>query len=201
MADPTVLFSVAEARELRPDLADADVYSETVISTAETQIRAFFADACGVSFIPLSLTDEPYDGSGTDTLRLRHVLPYSLSALSVDDEDYDADELADVKVYAPAHVPGYLIRAQLGVFAAGRQNVLATYKHGYSTTPEDIVDAALTMLCAKVIPTDVHAMARSYSDGVQTYQLGYAGAAPHWTGIDDVDATLQRYWAKGLLIV
>lgn len=200
MADPTVLFTAADARLLRPDLSPAEVYPSERIEALERQIRAFFAQACGVSFIPVSMTDALYDGSGSDLLRLDHVLPYAVSALSVGGTAFTAEQLADVKCYAPEHAPGYLIRAQLGSFAAGRQNVSVSYKHGYQAVPADVQDAALTMLCKMIIPSDVHALARSYSDGVATYQLGYAGAAPHWTGIDDVDAVLQRYWAKGLII-
>lgn len=204
MADPTALFSTAEARAFETALTTVD-YPDTAITAAEARIRAAITGICGVYFIPTTTT-ELIDGVASTTIRVsghnplkeQPPRPITVSAASIDGTALTVTELADLACYPD----GRIVRKTLGSWegAGNHLNVSITYRHGWATVPGEIARAALQLLCAQIIKSDISGRARSYSDGVMTYQLGFPGPAPHWFGIDEVDAVLDRFRERRVVI-
>lgn len=194
------LFTTAEARAFNGgQLQDPVSFPTADITTAEARIQAEFTRLCGVAFVATSTT-EALDGVYSDTIRVNLHNPLrempqraiSVTAAAIDGVALTATELADLACYPS----GKVIRKTLGYWygaSPNRRNVSITYSHGYATVPPDITRAALIVACAQLVPTDISARATSYSDGMMTYQLTYAGSWPHPFGIPEVDAILERF--------
>lgn len=192
MADPTALFTATELRGFSSKVSDSAAFSDTAIAAAEAYVRTRFERACDLSFIPATVTDEVRDGSGTNLLRLLHRMPYEVTEVEVDGTAYDEDELADVE----PHDAGFLIRKS-GVFAEGTRNILVSYKHGFTAVPDDIKAEAMAYAVDRLVATRLGDRTRTFSDETGSYSYSWAGQAPHWTGIDSVDAVLASYLPPG----
>lgn len=120
-----------------------------------TRASAYIEKYCRRTFASATYTTELYDGSGTDTLILKHfpivsgTTPTVLengSAMSVGTNMATADY--DVLVY---YDEGELIRPYGVPFYAFRRYYSVTYQAGYATIPEEIQQACidLGMIMAK----------------------------------------------------
>lgn len=123
----------------------------------------------GREFVERTRT-EYYDGSGNDTLILKHFPIHSITSLhddpdrvfgSTDEIDVDADVLVDKQ--------SGILRLWNGEssFYKGKANVKVVYVSGYSSVPQDIQHAAIIMV--------QHAYKRLYQDqriGLQTETFG-----------------------------
>src|SRR5574343_1532427 len=201
MADPTALFTVAEARSYayRDDfpLGDSSIYPDDAITIAEAAIRDLFTSACGVAFIPTTVT-EILDGNASNVLRVsghNPVLesprrPLTVSAASIDGAALTAPELAAIR----AHHDGRLVRTDGGSWssASGYQDlaVSVTYVHGWADVPALVKEAALRMAAVALVGSDVPESAVSMSDNGTSFQFARPGAAPHGTSGDYVDARI-----------
>lgn len=205
------LFTIAEARSYPYRnallLADDSVYPDATITAAEAAIRELFERACGVAFVPTTVT-EVLDGNHTrvlDVAKRNPCLespqrPLTVTAASIDGTPLNAGELAAVK----AHPDGRLVRTDGATWSSstGYQDlaVSVTYTHGWSTVPDLIKDAALRLLCVMLIGSDTPDSAISFSDGGASYQFARPGRAPHWTGVDYVDSRLAMF-AENTVVV
>lgn len=210
-ADTEGLFTVSEVRAYpyrgELPLADDSVYSTAAITAAESAIRELFERACGVAFIPTTVTEE-LDGTCSRLLRVSKKnpalesprRPLTLSAASIDGTALTATELAAVK----AHPDGRLVRTDGLTWSSstGYQDlaVSVTYVHGWASVPDMINEAALRLLCVMLIGSDVPESAISFSDGGASYQFARPGRAPHWTGIDYVDSRLAMFAENTVVI-
>jgi hypothetical protein len=100
-----------------------------------------------------TVTNEYYDGDGTDELQLNQVDISSLDALSIDenyDNDYVSVTTSKVITYADAGVliidSGRFTDVEVPVFTKGYKTVKVSYKWG-NTTPDDLVKN----LCALIV--------------------------------------------------
>jgi hypothetical protein len=194
----TTLFSVAEARVFgRKELADQVNYPDADILNAEAEIREAFAEVCGVPFVPA--TDiASFSGSGGRTMLLPHMNVQAITAGVIYDADmvasetFDADDLADLAIYGD----GRLTRRTKGSWPRGDRNIKLTIVHGYPVCPQEIRRAALKVLVAKLVPSDLGDRATYMSDGNMTFSLSTAGRFGSEYGLPEVDATLARYSHK-----
>ena len=190
------LFTVAEARAFdSARLANVTDYTTGAIEECETRIREFFAHVCGVSFVPVIETLEIHDGSGTRDIMLDHPRVTSVSAANIDGVALTAGDLLTTDYDA-----GLAIDAKTGVISrrnntwdAGESNVTVTYTHGYAAVPTAVKRAALILCVNQMQASNLSDRVTNYSDATGSYQLSYAGPAPHWTGIPEVDAVLAEY--------
>lgn len=198
------LFTVAEARAypFRSELplANTTLYPTATIIATEAAIRELFEKACGVAFVPASVT-EVMDGAASNVLRLARHNPLrespqralTVTAASIDGTALTETELAAVK----AHPNGRLVRTDGQTWSSGTGYqdlaVEVTYTHGYAAVPDMVHDAALRMLAVMLIGSDVPESAVSFSDGGASYQFARPGRAPHWTGVDYVDSRLDMF--------
>lgn len=196
MADPTALFSVAEARAFdQAQLTSVTTYPSATIEATEASIRAHFHEACGVAFIPTTVTDAYEDGTGARALILPHVKLISVTACIIYDsslsiiETFDATDLADLALYDS----GKIVRRSEGLFDEGEKNVKITYKHGYTAVPGPIKRAALIVALDQLVSSNVGDRMTYMSDGSMTYSMAVAGRGGQEFGIPEVDSILQRY--------
>lgn len=196
MADPTALFTVAEARSFdRGQLTDNTVYSDAVISAMEAEIREQFEQICGVSFIPKTESDYHIDGTGERTLWLPFAKLISVSAATVYDssggiaEVFDAEDLADLACYED----GRVVRKMRGVWTTGCKNVNLTFKHGHQTVPQAVKRAALMLCVHRLVGSDVDPRATSLQTETGSISLAIVG---DMTELPFVNAVLKQYSQK-----
>jgi hypothetical protein len=199
VADPTALFSVAEARAFdQAQLASSTTYLTATIEAAEAEIREQFEQICGVSFIPKTETDVYLDGTGTRHILFPNIKLISLESCVIYDseqaisETFDADDISDVALYDS----GKATRRSDGVWTWGEENVKVTYKHGYTAVPYAIKRAALIVLLDVLVASNVGDRTTFMSDGSATFSLATAGRNNQWYGIPYVDSVLQQYQFK-----
>ncbi len=194
MADPTTLFSAAEAKAFDKKQLGTG-YDDSVINAAEAEIREEFAHICGVSFIPKTETGYRVDGSGNRMLALPFRRLLSLTAVTIYDaaqtlvQTFDATDLSDVALYTD----GRMVRRSRGTWLRGELNIALTFTHGYTTTPAEIKRAALILAVYKLVPTDITDRATYMSDGSMTFSLATPGMRGSYYGLPMVDAVLNRY--------
>jgi hypothetical protein len=194
----TTLFTTAEARAF--DYGTTDVlgnnttYPDADLTAAEARIRAHFERICRVAFFPTTVTDEYHSGDGSQILSLSWPKVTSVTAVSTRSDStwtaLTADELADLHIDPDLD---WCLYREGSCWPTGTRNIKVTYVHGFSSVPTPIKRAALICACAELIPSEISSRATSYSDGTMSFQLTYAGSAPHWTGIPEVDAVLELY--------
>lgn len=206
------LFTVDEARAHlargTAPLADSTVYSDALVARYERTIRALFENAIGVALIPTQAT-ETLNANATNVLRVSRRnparehprRPLTVSAGSIDSTALTATELS----YLKAHGDGRIIRADGNSWSgsSGYDDLAVelTYWHGWSVVPDEIRLAGLELLVHMVIGSDVPDGAVSFSDGGASYSFARPGQAPHWTGVDSVDAVLLAYRENTVVIV
>ena len=202
MAD-TALFTVAEARAFR-HAGDVPLSAETIsdddIEACELEVRDVFLRACGVDFFPTEYT-ETLDGNATTMLRVSRKNPtkehprraLTVSAATIDTTALTAGELGYIK----AHPDGRLVRTDGNSWSSstGYQDLAVEieYTVGWAAVPKAVKDAALKYAVHKLIGSDIPDRATSMHSGDVSYSLTYAGRAPHWTGLPEVDAVLSAY--------
>lgn len=204
MADPTTIFTVAEARAYdKRFLENTALYADAAITAKEVAIRVKFERVLGVA---LSATDytEYYDGDGTDTLYLDHHNPWSeatprpvtltsVTVIDTDDAetDFTATELANVVKY-----PHKLVRRS-GYFTIGHRNIKVVYTAGFTTVPDDIKQAALQVMVLPppdgLIPSSVPSYATEGADGTINWSRVKDPARGRWYGHESIDAVLREH--------
>jgi hypothetical protein len=206
------LFTVAEARAFvargTVPLADTVLYTTAVITAAEAEIRELFVNATGVDLFPTSYT-EVIDGNVTSALHVARHNPakehprraLTVSAASLDGVALTVTQLANVK----AHADGRLVRVDGASWSSstGYEDlaVSVTYTVGWATVPGPVHLAALQLAVHYLVGSDVPDGAVSFSDGGASYQFARPGQAPHWTGLDSVDAALLAYRENAVVVV
>lgn len=195
-----MLFSVTEARAFdRQQLQDPLVYPDADIQAMAVMIGDFFYEVCGVRFETTTETDAWVDGTGTDTLWVRHHRLQAVTACTVYDctgtvsRAFDEADLADLAVY-PA---GKIVRRARGLFLWGRRNVKLTYSHGWDSTPLAVKRAALRLCVDELVASDVSRRVTQMADGEMRYNFSVPGRGKtEWTGIPVVDTVLRTYNEK-----
>ena len=196
MADPTALFTEAEARAFdKGQLADEIAYPTADITAKEAEIREWLTKVCGVDLIPTTHADELQSGDGTATLLLNWPRVQSVTAASTRSGTtwtaLTAAELALVVVDPDG--TGMLYRDG-AYWPAGVGNVKVTYKAGYTAVPALIKRAAL-MICVNELPaSNAPWDASSYEAGGVSWSLargdGYQG---NWSSIPDVMKAIRAH--------
>lgn len=97
-----------------------------------------------------TVTDEYYDGTGTDTLYLKHGDIVAVTSIAIDD-DYDGtytslDEDDDIHIYAEGYLRINRDNSAIPVFSQFPKAVKITYTYGTATVPDYITDLALLMV-------------------------------------------------------
>lgn len=193
------LFSVAEARAFdKGQLSSASKYPDAAILTALARIEDDFQRICGVSFIP-RYRRVVMSGSGRDALLapdLRISVVRSIETRSGTTwTAFSQDQLDDV-VFDGA---GILVREMFGPWPSGRRNIRVGYEYGWDMPPEKIRRAALKVLVAELVPSNLNDRATSETTENASYAYATAGRVTNpWSvmahyGIPEVDATLDRY--------
>lgn len=190
-------FSVKEARDSDPTLADTSKYPTQSIIDIRTEVEDEAERIIGAAFVP-RYRRLRLNGIGTPALRgidqlvrsIRTVRVYSTpSAYTA----FTAGELAALVT----DDEGLITRNDSGVFESGLANVVLEYEHGYDRPPTDLKRAALTRLRHRLNAprSGIPDRATSFVSGEGgTFRLDTAG--PEKTGIPDVDAVYGSYAAR-----
>lgn len=200
MADPTALFSVAEARAFdRAQLTSSTSYPDATIEAMEAEIREQFEQICGVSFIPKTETDYYIDGTGESTLWLPFVKLRSVSAATIYDSDLnvvetlDATDLAAIRCYDD----GRVYRTN-GTWPSGRKNVKITFIHGHGSVPYAIKRAALMLCVYRLVGSDIDPRAVNLTTDAGSITLAMGG---DMTELPFVNSVLRQYSQKAPAVV
>lgn len=185
MADP--YFTVAEFRARYPDLTIANGYTDAKITEYRDLAEQAFEHAAGVAFVPRQATTTVNNRSSTVAL----VLPPQLrtvTAGSVDGVALTASELADL-VADPA---GVLYRSTT---SSGwtRSKITVTYQHGYDAPPLRVKAAVMLLAKTWMVRGPVDDRATQIATDGATINLATPGVRGSWTGVPEVDATIDDY--------
>lgn len=190
--DPPVVadahyFTVEELRAAQ-DLAGSisDESAEEMRDLAEEVIE----QGAGVAFIPRRTIERAYT-LPSGVIRLDNSLARSIEGLTVDEDEWDTDEIADRITLSGRYV--------LGLAGCYGRNVVVTYDYGYEAPPRRIRRAAmiLTRVWLNSGPVDDRAIQLA-SDGA-TINLATPGKFGSYTGIPEVDAAISSYSHFGYL--
>jgi hypothetical protein len=195
------LFDLPSARAftLRSDrpLQVATTFTDDDLLAIEAVVRDIFEHAIGRALLP-TVSTCTLDGNAGNLLRLPVANPakeqprraLTVTAASIDGSALDATALAALV----CHPDGRVVRTDGNSWSSstGYQDgaVSVTVIHGWSAVPARTKRAALRLAVHYLVGSDVPDGAVSFSDGNASYQFARPGQAPHWTGLDDVDAEL-----------
>ena len=197
------LFTISEARGFGDTgLADATKYPNATIAGARDRIAEEFERICGTSFTPRSrfvVIDGSKQSRDGASVWLPSIRTASVSTVETREHGtqtwtaFTADEVADVLVTGT----GRIERESLADWPPGTRNIRVQYSYGYDEPPTPIKRAALVLIRAHAVPSDIDTRAMSLTDELGTYRFAAAGERGAWFGIPDVDAVLDRYGAGG----
>ena len=133
------LNAVRRELGLEPTERDLDATLRRLIETASAQMAGLIT----YDMKPITLVNEAYDGTGMDSLELRHSPIVSISALTIDTQTIDVSEISvypDYIAFQYADGTDWMPRLRSGcrLFSYGRQNVLVSYVAGYVNVPSDL---------------------------------------------------------------
>jgi hypothetical protein len=118
-----------------------DIRLERLINTASTMIE----NQCSRKLKQTTVT-EYQDGRGSDRILLREYPASKPSALYIDNDwAWGADTLIDSTSYDILNDSEVILASGL-YFRSGRRNIKITYQAGFSTIPDDLVQAALMLV-------------------------------------------------------
>lgn len=193
-----LLFTEVEARAFRNSKLTEALASDAAVADARARISEDFEEILGVSPFPRYKL-ETLNGNGGDTLLLPDIRVTDVRSIEYRESGgttwtaYTSTELADVFIDSG----GVLIRESLGTFLAGRRNIRVGYEYGHERVPAPIKRAAIMVLHASEITSDIDPRAMSFSDGLGTIRFVTPGLTRGaWYDIPEVNATLQRWIEK-----
>jgi hypothetical protein len=185
------LFSISDARAIAP-LNNAVTYSTESIADMRTTVETAIENACGVAFVP-RYTHETVSGNGSREIMLRPV-PRVIRSVTADGSAFSAGDLALISM----GITGSMYSSGQS-WAAGTNNVVVGYEHGYGVVPPEVKRAALILakmwLVGQRSPIDDRAATFNATEG-GTYSLVVPGRNGSYFGQPDVDAVIDRYSLK-----
>jgi hypothetical protein len=196
MADPTALFSTAEARAWdKLQLQDTDDYPDATIIAKEAEIRDWFGRIFGVDFVPTTHTAEVHDGDGSNYLILNWPRIQSVSAISIDGVALTAAELSTTDYSAGLAIDPVqpIITRRSGTFTAGFSNVAVTYVAGYATVPERVKRAGLQLCVDELRASNLPSNAAGLDSEGLSIQFRADGFRDRWFNSDEGQAAYVAY--------
>jgi hypothetical protein len=182
------LFTIAEARAI-PPLDSVSKYPTAAIVAMRTTVEDAIEHACGCAFAPRYAL-ETVSGTGSRDMLLRPLVS-RLRSVTADSSAWSAGELAAVSL----GTTGSLYSAGRS-WAAGTNNIVVGYEHGYQSPPPEVKRAALILLKTWLVgqrsPVDDRAATFNVTEG-GTYSLVVPGRNGSYFGQPDVDAVIDRY--------
>lgn len=180
------LFTVAEARAFERAVITTTKASTAEIKAARAEIVEFFTKAIGAAPVERFFR-EVHDANGGDHLWLWTGEVNTIKTLTIDDTSITVDD--DVIAWSAGRL------YYSGSFPVGNQTVIVTMEAGFKPTPLQLKRAALVLLKAMVLGSDLMDRAlTSTDDAGNTFRL--ATADPYRdkpTGIPYVDAVINTY--------
>ena len=210
------LYTIAQARAFdKKQLASAATYPSADLAAARARLLDQFEEICGTAFVPrykrIVLDADRSASLLLPDLRVSKLREVSLRVVGATDfTPLTADEFADVEVSptglirreALGFFDGLFTRAQLGEYQllnTRRQNVRVAYEYGWPAPPDAIRRAALTVLLAQTVPTNIDQRVTSVTDSIGSTAYATAGrqinqySAMPYFGIPYVDSVLAQY--------
>ena len=205
------LFTVAEARRFdKHQLADEDDYPDALILEAHDRIAEDFERILRVPPFPVRKVTT-LDGQEDAELHLLDYRPLAPPSRELVLPGVRCIDLLRVEIRTPGTRTwvaldgaaladtiltgdGRLVRDTAYGWPPGIGNVRATYTQGYPVAPRALGLAALTVLIATIVPSNVSDRATMEIENGMTYRLSTAdGERNRWYGLPQVDAALARY--------
>lgn len=182
-----LLFTVAEARLFDvKQLTNPTSYPDIAIAEARTRILNNFQRICNVALVPrysLKLLESHCE---TELL-----LPDSKASKLISLEFWDGVQWVaqDTSLY---YITPDSCLTSYSCYQFPR-HVRVGYEHGFSQTPQQLKRAALLVLVAELIPSNLPDRALSWNVNGSQYTLSVANGDSRFYGIPAVDAALALY--------
>lgn len=190
-----LLFTLAQARSFNADglnaLADEVKYSAETILEVRDRIADAFGDILGFD-VGLRANLDYLDSDGSAILKLsksrvrtiRSIATRSVATWTA----FTTDQVTDV-LFGPY---GRMQRLTGGYWPAGNAAVKVAYEAGAQPIPTELRWAALKLLRAQLIPSNLPSRATSLTDQFGTFTLATPGQRGSYFGLPEVDEVLNR---------
>lgn len=179
-----VLFTIAQARTLKPLQSTTD-YPTAAIVEARTMVETALEDACGVAFVP-RYRREVIAGSGSATMMLAPKLR-AIRSVTVDGAAMSVGTFTGIRV-----LPSGLAYNPAG-WTWGVANLDVAYEHGHDFPPPRVSQAALLWAKDLLVKGPISERSTSMVSEDGTFSLATPGMRGSWTGLPEVDATINMY--------
>lgn len=158
---------------------------DTDIAVYVAEAEEQFEKITGKSIHLVVKTDEPYDGTGKDTLMLDN---YPLTEVTVIKVGGVTQDLAGFNIYLKT---GKIIWKNM-IFPEDRQNIKVTYKYGYVTYPkiadDYIVNFAAKRTCQQAGAKEADGAS---SETFEEYSTTYRDGLPYSGLIEQLEAAME----------
>lgn len=177
------LFNLNELIAVKPSNL---TWTTAQMSDMRLLVEQTIEDICERAFVP-RYARETLDGTGTTQALLARPDIRRIRTVAVGDQAYTQDELDTV-----AFTPAGLLTSTMSL-TAGTSNVTVGYEHGAGTPPARIRQAALLLARSWLVKGPIDDRATGQVVGDVSFGLVVPGRNGAWTGIPEVDATLDLY--------
>ena len=182
------LFTLAQLRQLNNDqLSDTVAWPDEQLIDARSRCTVMFEDYCDVAFVP-RYGRVVLDGTWGTSVWLPNTKVNRLKAITMDSV---AQDITKATVYPEGKV---FLAGWYGIWSGVTpQNVTVSYEHGYTSTPEDVAQAAMQYVAYEQAANKQLAdrfITLTNEFGIVRQAIPGSNAP---TGIPFVDATLNRY--------
>ena len=184
--------TVQEMRDRYQALADTTRYPDDAVQDALRTAEEIIEDACAVAFVPRTVVSTVL-ADGTRLLTLPYTRVRQVIDVTVDDATLTSSDLDLLVVNAAG-----LYRA---AGWAENTRVVVTYTHGYDQPPGRVKEAVMLLAKTRLVigPVDERATSMTTEDG-GTISLITPGVRGSITGIPEVDATIEQYGERAVVI-
>lgn len=185
----TTLANTKESLGIASGTTTDDELLKRLINSATQTIERYLG---GRRLASTAYTNERYDGTGTDKLKLRNWPVTAITDVQYMTGDYGTPkwESFDSDFYIVDTADGQnagVIRYSAGSFNAGVENIQVSYTAGYTTIPFDIEEACIQIVSTMYKQRKARGIkSESLGDRSVTYFENKAGSIIENLGLDDV---------------
>ena len=178
---PILIYALVSLADVKEALGILDNSQDSYLTNLINRATDIIEKYCnGRRFKETTYTNETYDGNGSQFLNLKHYPISAITSLQWRSGDFSSNnwDSIDSSMYTYLDIEGEIYYT--GVFSRGIRNYRVSYTAGYSTIPNDLQQACITLIS--------YLKNQTKTSGMKSESLGEYS----YTKDDDVQATISK---------